>query len=181
MNRYFTKRLIFYITFFLSLVTLSLKGNIGYMPLGITVSLLILFFSVIIWLVSFILQYKKVAKTCINLFIVSLISLITVFIISSIGLNLTKKRANVIIERLIDYKRIENHYPESLNELIPKYFKSIPEPSIGYSESFIYELDDCETDSSKGFICKEFQLLYTGQLETEAKYTSSTNKWEYDD
>jgi len=174
------KKIILYVIIYFGLIFISLKGNIGYVPIGFVILSSLLLLSLVTWLILRILK-RQTAKFFAILGMICILVFISIFSLSRIGLKITTKRANFIIERIMEYKYIEGCYPKSLNELKPSYISNIPKPTFSYSDTFIYELIDCRTDSTNMTFCDNFILKYYGPLEMEAKYTSQKKIWEYDD
>ena len=174
------KKIVFYTIIYLSLVFITLIGNKGYLPIGIIILSSLLLLSLIAWLILKLLKLKT-AKSFFLLSMICISVFITVYIISSISFKKTEKRANLIVEKIMEYKHNKGYYPESLNELMPLYLTNIPKPTFNNSDTFIYELVDCKINSTNKAFCDNFVLKYYGPLEMEAKYTSKKKQWEYDD
>lgn len=174
------KKIVVLIIIYLILVFISLKWNVGYLPIGIIILSSLLLLSLIIWLILNILKLKN-ARLFLILSIICLLGFISVFFISRISNRITTKRANLIIEKITEYKNSKGHYPESLNDMIPMYLSNIPKPTFNNSDIFFYELVDCIADSTNVVFCNNFILKYYGTLEMEAKYSSKKKKWEYND
>ncbi len=170
------KKIVLFIIIYLGLVFISLKWNVGYLPIGIIILSSLLLLSLMIWLILKILKLKT-ARLFFILSIVCVFVFISVFLISRVNNRITTKRGNLIVEKLMEYKDNKGYYPESLNELIPSYLSSIPKPAFNHSDTFFYEIVDSTSVISRD----NFILKYYGTLEMEAKYTSKRKKWEYDD
>lgn len=84
----------------------------------------------------------------------------------------TRLIGNVIADKINEYHKDNNKYPMSLDELTPKYIKSIPGPLVGSGE-WTYRV---QSDGSR------WELMVDGPDITDpAMWISSTgNGWSYD-
>jgi energy-coupling factor transporter transmembrane protein EcfT len=160
-------------------VSLLLFLNKEYIPIGLISVSIFLAISLIFWIVSKILKNRK-SKLFLSLVIISLLAILSFSFISYASQEITKKRANLIIQNLYKFKEDYGYYPFNLKKLVPKYLISIPNPTFNYSKCFEYNLIDSIHDN---YDCKscEFVLIYYGSLETEAYYSSKTSSWSYND
>jgi len=88
--------------------------------------------------------------------------------------NETDKQAEIIIRHIEEFKKKEGIYPDSLDQLIPMYFKKIPVTSYSdLNNDFYYEK---YSDSLDGYA-----LWYYVPLGVEVRYNSITKEWTSDD
>lgn len=179
--KYIYKKILFYLSIFLILLTITYFFNIGYLPLG----MIILAFINVYTLFYFIKNRKnKASKAKHNLYIwlLSLAVFFSIYPISSLGRNITKQRAKELINGIELYHFREGHYPTSLEELKnQKIFTKIPRPAFFYANGFFYNPKLCDTVSEKRNIMCSYKLGYYGPLETTAWFDSRDKKWVYED
>jgi hypothetical protein len=87
-------------------------------------------------------------------------------------------QANKIITALECYKVDRGIYPKELNELAPRYIKSIPSPKLFDKQSFRYSRG-CEGICEKPsfYDPTKYALDYSGIFFYEGRYVRSIHQW----
>ena len=164
------------------LVFLVLKADAGLIPFGTILIIGTFFITTVVGIVFLFTEYRNKA---IDYFLVSLISILSLFsgnYIVKVGNDKTKQMADIIIEKIYDYKIEKGFYPNSLEELIPNYLDEYPETSYFLSKNrFRYEILDASSNEKKGTFGHEFILEYYAPLGVEVSYKSITGQWQYED
>jgi len=84
----------------------------------------------------------------------------------------TKKIAIPIIQALEKYKKENSRPASNLNELVPKYIKTIPKPPLGYQKwDYYLSGDDYNLGVTSYYDPNDSETTYW------LRYASSTHKW----
>ncbi len=136
----------FFIISFIVLNISNLKYCFSFFENSVTI--LLMFF--VIFGVSFFLfaifevYFKGNLRISNYLGILSVVCLLTVFsgnFISGYQADLSKQKAEKIIDALNNYKNANQHYPDNLNILVPEYLESVPNSSMGwFDEPYRYDV-----------------------------------------
>lgn len=91
---------------------------------------------------------------------------------SSKNVEESKKRGGIIVVALDNYKQSKGAYPKSLDELVPAYLASIPQPAAG-NTNWTYIGGPPDSD---------FMLEFSGPTDRDPQYwfDSETRHWEWD-
>ncbi len=163
----------FFIISFIVLNIFNLKYCFSFYVNSVT--LLLLFFLIfgILFFVFAIFEVYIKGKLRISSYIgvLSVVCLLTVFsgmFISGIQADLSKQKAETIIEALYNYKTANDHYPDSLKYLVPEYLESIPISSMGwFDEPYKYFKSKDE----------EFRILFPYYGGDPFYWDSNFGKW----
>lgn len=96
---------------------------------------------------------------------------------------LTKRRADTVIHQVYDYQKQHGHYPESLEQLVPRQLTKVPATAKGllYGRPFIYKTYYDQSNSANVLAGQGYSLRYYSGAMVEASYDSESRKWHYDD
>lgn len=96
---------------------------------------------------------------------------------------ITKRRADTIIQQVNVYQKQHGHYPESLEQLVPRQLTKVPSTAKGLLQGrpFIYETYFHQPDSANALAGQNYYIRYYSGAMVTASYDSRSREWHYDD
>lgn len=96
---------------------------------------------------------------------------------------LTQRRAATLIQQIDTFQKQHGHYPESLEELVPRQLPKVPATAHGllYGRPFSYKTYYDQSESATALAGQGYALRYYLGTLVEASYNSGSRKWHYDD
>ncbi len=178
---------IFFIIILLFLVIL-LECSQGLMPFGLFfVSLLVFVSGALSRFLIGTFKYQRLLQVCKVLLFTGLISLALSYMIIRIQSIVSSKNANLLITGIEAFKKDQGIYPDSLESLMPQYFKNLPKAWIGIiPKDFLYESANTLGHRSKyDYKLKNvesyFLVGYCEYIGVENFYYSNEKIWHHDD
>ncbi len=96
---------------------------------------------------------------------------------------ITERRADTIIQQITIYQKQYGHYPESLEQLVPRQLTKVPSTAKGLLQGrpFIYKTYFHQPDSANALAGQNYSLEYYSGAMVTASYDSKSREWHYDD
>ncbi|SMC00232.1 hypothetical protein SAMN00120144_1662 [Hymenobacter roseosalivarius DSM 11622] len=91
---------------------------------------------------------------------------------------LTKRQADTVIQQVYAYQKQHGHYPESLEQLVPRHLDKIPSTAQGllHTRSFTYTVS-----AAKEPLGHMFWLRYYSGALVDVTYNSKPRQWHAED
>ena len=182
-------RILIFITLVLILTGVSLEFSIGLIPFGFffLIGLTLLSAGVSRWLhLSY--DNEKAFRISKTILWSSVASLILMFLVIRFHNSQNRDNANLIIEKLNEYKSRYGTYPNDLQKLTPDFIEKIPKAKIGIrSTDFIYDYTQLPDYKFRYFRTINtdgefhFWIGYWGYFGVENYYNSKSKEWHVDD
>lgn len=170
--------IIFGVLVYICFTFFSLTYYSGLLPMGLFVTGGLVVAGLVLFLVFRLLFVKKgISDYLLVLVVAGVLAIISDAVINRIKLKETQERANLLIDKLEDYRDQYGEYPDSLEGLVVQsLIDQIPHTAFA-NRQYYYEKKVLRDTISN----YEYTLKYYAPLGMEAAYFSRKEEWYYDD